>query len=469
MSLELGNSSDAGVDSSLLKRESVTRLLRPTWPMLILAFSALIGLIAFALISNLQRSRALNATLWQLNAGRQRSTDLLQTIRSNMQVSGITIRDYLLDPTVERASEYKDQLRTYRSDVTAALAELKAVSAEQQARILNLAQEIEAFWAAMDPLFGWTPAEKQARSFRFLRESVLPRRQKAIVLAGEIEKLDRLNLQAQEGRTRSSMSEFDDFQIRMAILCVLVSAGIATACIWKMRRVERFAAQQHAATCTAEAELRYLSQQLVSAQEEERRAISRELHDEVGQMLTGLRMDLVNLQQLHGGPRGEFDARVDQSRIVLDQTLTAVRDLAMGLRPSVLDDLGLAPALNWQAREFSRRYDVPVSVNINADLEYLSDGHRTAIYRVVQEALTNCARHSRARSIQVSIRQEQNALDVSIEDDGIGCGQRNGLGLLGMHERVRALGGSFSVLPRSPRGTIVRAVIPCTQEAIARA
>jgi signal transduction histidine kinase len=141
----------------------------------------------------------------------------------------------------------------------------------------------------------------------------------------------------------------------------------------------------------------------------------------------------------------------------------------MGLRPAMLDDLGLGPALQYQAREFSRRYDVPVTVHIDADLSHLDDAQRTAIYRIVQESLTNCARHAHAKSVEVGIRQKGPVLDVTIADDGVGCGNRTGLGLLGMQERVRALGGSLTVVPGSTGGTLVRAHIPVAQEALAHA
>jgi len=112
-----------------------------------------------------------------------------------------------------------------------------------------------------------------------------------------------------------------------------------------------------------------LSQALVRVQEDERRAISRELHDEVGQMLTALRMELGNLEGLRADAGHQFEEHVAACRRIAVQALNSVRDLAMGLRPSILDDLGLGPALQWQAREFSRRSGVPVSVEIQGSLE----------------------------------------------------------------------------------------------------
>src|SRR5829696_3165857 len=126
-----------------------------------------------------------------------------------------------------------------------------------------------------------------------------------------------------------------------------------------------------------------------------------------------------------------------------------VRDLALGLRPSMLDDFGLQPALEWQARDFTRRCNVPVTLTMTGALDNLTDQHRTCVYRVVQEALTNCVRHARATSIRVVVRAQQDRIDVSVSDDGVGLDPRRraaGFGLRGIEERVRELGGTVTIL-----------------------
>ena len=129
----------------------------------------------------------------------------------------------------------------------------------------------------------------------------------------------------------------------------MLSAGISFTHI---TRLERRSEQERRRIELAEHELRLLSQKLVQAQEEERRSISRELHDEIGQMLTGLRLELRNLEELHLASSPDFAAHLAETKELAEKVMRAVRDLAMGLRPSMLDDLGLAPALQWQAREY---------------------------------------------------------------------------------------------------------------------
>ena len=144
--------------------------------------------------------------------------------------------------------------------------------------------------------------------------------------------------------------------------------------------------------------------------------------------------------------------------------MRAARDLAMGLRPSMLDDFGLGPALGWQAREFSRRTGVRVGVECAPDLGGLPDPVRTCLYRVAQEALTNCARHARAKEVRVAVRQDRDAVELAVEDDGVGFDpaevRGRGLGLLGIEERVGELGGTVRVASRLYQGTRLSVRLP---------
>jgi signal transduction histidine kinase len=234
--------------------------------------------------------------------------------------------------------------------------------------------------------------------------------------------------------------------------------------------LEKKSLEERQRTEAAEQELRRLSRQLVQAQEEERKSISRELHDEVGQMLTALRMELRSMQDLRTAPEREFNEHVGGAKFLAEQSLRALRDMAMGLRPSMLDDLGLGSAIQWQARQFSKRTGIPVNVRIDALPSSLPERHRTCVYRVVQEALTNCARHSKARTIQVRVVHDERRLTVSVKDDGVGFDPASvrgrGLGLIGMQERVLELGGELSLVSQPGKGTALSARIPLEQEAV---
>ena len=181
-------------------------------------------------------------------------------------------------------------------------------------------------------------------------------------------------------------------------------------------------------------EISQLSARLLQAQEEERRSISRELHDEVGQALSGVLLEMANLsKQIRGSEAAERQAE-DIKRLV-EGVMRNVRNMALLLRPSMLDDLGLAPALQWQAREASRHSPVTVQVSADDVPDDLPEGHRTCVYRVVQEALHNIVQHSQAREAQVAVKQESGRLLLSIQDDGKGFDPQKQRGM-GLHRNA---------------------------------
>ena len=150
---------------------------------------------------------------------------------------------------------------------------------------------------------------------------------------------------------------------------------------------------------------------------------------------------------------------------MVEDSVGVVRNMALLLRPSMLDDLGLVPALQWQAREVSKRTGVRVKVAAEGVSEDLPEDHKTCIYRVVQEALHNCVQHSEASMVRVTVRQEPSRILLAIQDDGKGfdAQQERGMGLLGMQERVSHLGGTFSVESLPGSGAIVCIVLPLSK------
>jgi signal transduction histidine kinase len=205
-----------------------------------------------------------------------------------------------------------------------------------------------------------------------------------------------------------------------------------------------------------------LGARLVSAQEEERRTISRELHDEVGQSLSALLMEAGNAAARVPDASVDVRRHVESIKKLAEASVNVIRNMTLLLRPSMLDDFGLVPALEWQAREVSKRTGLRVHVDAEENAGELPDQLRTCIYRVVQEALHNCARHSQARSVRVIVRQEAHKIILSVEDDGHGfeAGRVRGLGMIGMEERVTHLGGAFEVQSRPGGGTRVAAELP---------
>ena len=227
-------------------------------------------------------------------------------------------------------------------------------------------------------------------------------------------------------------------------------------------RLERQARRRYQELARSRRDLEQLSARLVDAQETERRSLSRELHDEVGQSLGALLVDvgrLSNLIPLDSAPMQEQLGRI---KTVAENAVGNVRNMALLLRPSMLDDLGLVPALEWQGREVSRRTEMEVDVQAQSVSEDLPDEYKICVYRVVQEALNNAARHASARTASVRVVQDSQKIQVSIVDHGRGFDPRRvrGLGLVGMEERVKRLGGSLTIESRRGQGTTVKAELP---------
>jgi signal transduction histidine kinase len=436
-----------------------------TWPVLVIAFGTLVVLIAVSGVGALRRSRQIYDEISALNESYNRTDAILNEVQVEIHVMGVLIRDYLLDVSNISADRYRTELREVRLDMTRELDELgRMLGEEERPRLERLRSEVEAYWTAYRPLFEWTPRQKMALSGLFLRKQVLPRRDAALAIAGELRELAKANLKEQQSRIDRKQRELPVDIGRMLGATLLLGLLVAGVSVFRITLLERRSEEQHERATIAGRELRRLSQQLVRAQEDERKSISRELHDEVGQMLTALRMELRNLQELRQASAKEFDEHLDETKQLSEQALRAVRHIAMGLRPSMLDDLGLGPAVQWQAREFSRRSGVPVTVDTEGDVNELSERHRTCVYRVVQEALTNCARHARASEIRITLHGEPGFLTVTVQDDGAGFdpaqSRGRGLGLLSIEERVSELGGSVSISSQPGKGTVLSARVP---------
>lgn len=334
----------------------------------------------------------------------------------------------------------------------------------------RLLRQLSGYWTSIRPVFAWSPQERSGRGTYFLREQQRPRREAILAIADEIGTLNIDNFQRRYAEIRSSQQRYRN-QLEIAIAgAFFIGAVIAGATIIRISILERQSEAQRQATESAEKELRTLSTRLMQAQEEERRTISRELHDEVGQTLTGLRIELGTLDKLRSDPGDKFRAHLDEAKVLTEQTMRTVRDIAMGLRPSVLD-LGLEPALQWQARHFSRRTGTEASVKVEGDLPPLPDSHLTCIYRIVQEALTNSARHANASKVEIAVASRTSELELVVRDDGVGLAgnwaDRRGLGLVGIEERAREIGGSVTIESDHGNGVSIRVRLPLTAGASA--
>ena len=439
----------------------VGRMRFRTWPVVAVSLLGLLGLIVVSILAVQRKADIAYAHLENLNAQYRDVETRLRRVRTDLHLSGILARDYLLDTTTP-AADYRSRLLAYRTESDRMLGELEPLlRVSDPTRFDKLRHELTEYWRSYAPLFDGTTVVVDR--YGFLRREIVPRRDAVMNISAEIEELNNRNLYAQQLAAAERQRELHQYLTRTLAASLSLGLVVAIIAVIRIRVLEGRSEQQHGRTQQAEQELRRLSNQLVRTQEEERKSLSRELHDELGQMLTALRMEMGRSERAQALGSPTFTATMIESKALVDRMMRMVRDLAMGLRPSMLDDLGLEPALAWQAREFSRRYNVPVDLSVEGDLERLPDPQRTCVYRVVQEALTNCAKHSAATEIQVQVVRGRSQLDVSVRDNGVGMTPElghKGLGLTGIKERVKDINGSTSIQTRPGGGTVVHITLP---------
>jgi len=436
-----------------------------SWPILVMGFGALVLLVGLFGFASVNRAKHIYAEMQAAYESHRQAQQALAEMRAGIYLGGLFVRDYLLDASNLRTESYRQQFSEIHESSVRHLNELRKPARPEEAAALDgLRGELEAYFKLLAPVFEWTPQQKVLLSERFLREQVLPRRNAALAMALEVRDLNRAHFAHQQQELERSQASFRRFLNRMTALSLALGLLVAGASVARITQLEKRNLEHQKRVEQAEQELRRLSQQLVQAQETERKLIARELHDQIGQMLTAVRIDLSRLMQTPEGGGEPFRTRLRDARQTAEQALRAVRDLAMGLRPSMLDDLGLAPAIEWQARDYSRRAGVPVHVQVDGNLGGIPEAHRTCIYRAVQEALTNCARHARARNIRILLHGGSDRISLAVQDDGVGFGpgegRGSGLGLIGMEERVGELGGRLEILSQPHKGTLIRVELP---------
>ncbi|SRR5579884_759017 len=393
---------------------------------------------------------------------------VLNDIRSDVYVSGTYVRDYVLEPDPDRAETFRTSLEQVRKHMDSAL-ELygrQAARAELQ-HYSALRSELINYWETLAPILKWSASERREQGYIFLRDEVFPRRQNMLAIADRIAAINEQQLTAGNAEVVSLLLRFQTRLLVTLVAALVLGLAMALFSTRKILALESQAASRYEEVAHARGQLKDLSARLVQAQETERRALSRELHDEVGQSLSAV---LVELRNLSAGPAIRADeqscSHVETIKGLVESTVRVVRNMSLLLRPSMLDDLGLVPALKWQARECSKRTSMDVNVAAELDSDNLPDDYKTCIYRVVQEALNNCAKHSQASTIRIKVQQEPDRLILTIQDDGQGFDpqQIKGLGLLGIQERVARLGGVCAIHSNRGTGTILSVELPFQAE-----
>jgi signal transduction histidine kinase len=431
---------------------------------LLLGFGGLLLLMVLAEIGGVRALRQIQTENDDINGDFLRRTQVLERLRADIFVSGTSIRDFLLDPSVGKVDESRTGLQATRGRIDAELNEYKRLLRPEEQELFDvLNREWADYTAVLERALSWTPAERQRAGFAFVRDEVSSRRTSIVAAADRIGTMAVTRLGAEKLHVAES---YRQYRGRLTIVIgSTIGLGLLLAAfsIRQILTLEQTTLDRLQEVTQAREESKELSSRLVAAQETERAAIARELHDEVGQSLTGVLLEMANLTNLiRREKNAPLETKVTEVKQLVEDCIGVVRNLALLLRPPMLDDLGLIPALQWQARETTKRSGIRVKIAAEGIPETLPDELNTCIYRIVQEALHNAMQHSGAHTVRISVQLKDANMYVSIQDDGKGFSPKGGrgMGLLGMEERVSRMGGSFAIESEKGFGAILRVVLP---------
>ena len=435
---------------------------------LVAGFAVLLAVWAFAGFELIRSLADVEERVTAEHAAFADAADAVSVIRRNVLEASINVRDALIDADDLARNSYRDGLRDLREATERRVAEYlpKAQSPAERDEWAKLQSKLAELWASFEFVFAEDLPTNTARAAGVLRQNVRPIRKDVQTL---LDNLKALNQAAQRQHDADVERLYADARTRFiwiaagALVLGLVAAWFA---IWQVGGLEREIHRQRLAETRNRLDLERLSARLVDAQEQERRSLARELHDEVGQALTAIKMSVAAALRIPGTHPRAY-AALEEARGVAETTLQGVRDLSQLLHPSMPDDFGLPETLAAYLRNFSKRTGIRAHfVHEGGDARMAPDAE-VCLYRIVQEALTNVARHSGALSCTVSLRQAGSEVELVVEDSGRGmpssaggADARRGLGLMGMRERAQALSGRFTIANRPEGGTRVVVTLP---------
>jgi len=448
--------------SSVLDSQSKAHA-RKVRALLFLSFGWLLALLIGAGTDALLSLRQLDTVERQVSSRFSARSQALSTIVVSVRVYDDQVERFLLQDQLPAPSPAPSDIAKQFAEMRAALRSFPPDQFPEEQLLLTEMQSLLTDQEnSVATALSWRPGDRHQRAQQFIGEDLLPWRSRILEISQQISTVDGKRLADENLALALRFQSMEERLVWLVALALFAGILMSLICGWYILRLERQGRQRYQALARSRIELESLSARLVEAQEEERRSISRELHDEVGQSLGALLVEVGQLSKLVPPDDRVTEAQIAHIKSVAESAVKSIRDIALLLRPPMLDDLGLIPALEWQAREISRRSDVEVEVHSQSVSEDLGDETKVTVYRLVQEALNNAATHASAKNAKVTVIQGPDKITVEITDDGNGFDpeRKRGMGILGMEERVRRLGGSFAIKSSPGRGATVTAEIP---------
>jgi signal transduction histidine kinase len=411
-----------------------------------------------------QRVRALEREAAEVNERYAAAEALLGDVRRDLDHAAISLRDALIDvrPGLEHYRGDVDSALQAADDKLATYRPVLGGDVERQ-HVGRLRQGIQSLRRANHNFLAIDAGLWKSSAAAQLLDQVTPKRDSAIRVSADLQRLNRDAYLAHQKEMARVHGEIHQRSWQTLIFGAVMGLAIGLAATLRVTRLERQLRGQQQRDAANAAALQDLSTRLVHAQEEERQSLARELHDGVGQLLTALKLELCQMERRSQGGPPLADARA-----LADEALTAVRDVSHLLHPPELQRLGLIEAIQSYVKAIRRRQDVDIEFVWSPLGTRLDAGVELAVYRIVQEAVTNVLRHAQAHRCRISLTGDRRKAVLTITDDGIGFSDSDdvgeGMGLIGIRERVEHAGGVLRVESAPGRGTSLTAEFPLPDE-----
>jgi signal transduction histidine kinase len=412
-------------------------------------------------------------TLYQLDGLRKLQTDTIDTNRhdsllllrvdSDLDTIGLRLRDMIRTPRSHTIAKFKGEFESLRMDLQEAIEEEETLGqvTRQSNRHEELALALQEFWESSDEIFAAGKAGHEAAA-RALASTNLFAQQAA--LAAHVAQLLERNNEAEERADQKVASIYDGVERDIyAFLAATIVAILLTSLYSIYSNRQLFAKME-----SLSRQRRILAARLITVQEEVLRSVSRELHDEFGQILTAVSAMLARAEKKGVPPDSPLRTELTEVREITHNTLEKMRSLSQMLHPAVIDDYGLVKGIEWYARVFEKQTGIATKAVVRGEPVRITGQPATHSFRIVQEALNNAAKHSGTLKAQVEMIFSPERLIVKVKDSGSGLQRKKpgkrGLGLIAMRERAELLGGTLNIQSTPGEGTTVSLVMPLGQE-----
>jgi len=433
-----------------------------------LGFGIIFGLWMFAWAQLSLRIGDAQRRAESINTRYVRAQETLSNIRLNVLVASVAFRDALLDPDAANMSRYRREIERSYTTLDELLRSYEPVSdsPKERQQFARLESEVDAYRRSMLDVLASDRKQWLVEARNVLSRRVTPRRDIIIAVSEGVQSLNRAGYVEQQSKIGTVYQSVQRDVWQVLGLALAIGISVAILAIVYAGRLERRLRRQLAKDVELADDLKELSAKLVSVQEQERRHIARELHDEIGQALTAVKVELALAQRAMDGSDGPMNM-LEAARAITDGALHQVRDLSYLLHPPALDEFGLVLAVEAHIKTFSKRHEIAAELSHAGMSSRLGPDTEAAAYRIIQEALNNVAKHAKAAECHVHLARQQDALKIVVEDNGIGfdasaprSADRRGLGLVSIRERAAHLNGSVAIESVHGRGTRIVVELP---------